>query len=392
MEALLLEDSFEDIFCDPALLECVDNPDGDSQADLEHVDTDSEMIVNEKDSASTSNGVSSSRAKALNKKEKGKLIEELRAISGVQLVDAVVGKLSQESHMQLYPDRDELLALLLDSSGEEMVTICAGLGDNFVSTYMNCNKGKDKYARFQVQWHHSCSKFLLPVQNIGDHHLDNLPPDQLWYTLTRSTSQEVRNPLMIAITAAVYGFMLQQVRVLIKEDGGGSHTYTLESEPDEVYLRFGGGALAYMFTQCYKDMKSKKSSEKKENISQELQVLQWIRRVDKSTLPASLAYRDRGGMYFPDEAFLPFIKSIDECVRENANEECFKRYGKNLVRVITEQIQQNQLLLQQFRNIHAKIEGSAEHADRPIVMVFNEFTRKVIPELMNYIQTKCCRR
>ena len=137
MEALLLEDSFEDIFCDPALLECVDNPDGDSQADLEHVDTDSEMIVNEKDSASTSNSVSSSRAKTLNKKEKGKLLEELQAISGVQLVDAVVRKLSQESHMQFYPEREELLALLLDSSGEEMVTICAGLGDNFVCTYMN---------------------------------------------------------------------------------------------------------------------------------------------------------------------------------------------------------------------------------------------------------------
>ena len=178
----------------------------------------------------------------------------------------------------------------------------------FCGNPWNCDKGKDKYARFQVQWHHSCSKFLLPVQNIGDHHLDNLPPDQLWHALTRSTSQEVRNPLMIAITAAVYGFMLQQVRVLIKEDGGGSHTYTLESEPDEVYLRFGGGALADMFTQRYKDMKSKKSSEKKENISQELQVLQWIRRVDKSTLPASLAYRDRGGMYFLTRHFYHLLK------------------------------------------------------------------------------------
>ena len=40
MEALLLEDSFEDIFSDPALLECADNPDGDSkpQAELEGED------------------------------------------------------------------------------------------------------------------------------------------------------------------------------------------------------------------------------------------------------------------------------------------------------------------------------------------------------------------
>ena len=49
-------------------------------------------------------------------------------------------------------------------------------------------------------------------------------------------------------------------------------------------------------------------------------------------------------MYFPDEAFLPFIKSLDECVRENTNEESFARYGKNLVMIATEQVQQNQVL------------------------------------------------
>ena len=45
IEAILLEDSFEDIFSDPALLECVDNPDGDSesQAELEDEGSDSEM-------------------------------------------------------------------------------------------------------------------------------------------------------------------------------------------------------------------------------------------------------------------------------------------------------------------------------------------------------------
>lgn len=89
---------------------------------------------------------------------------------------------------------------------------------------------------------------------------------------------------------------------------------TLKSEPIEVYLRFGGGALADIFTYRYKDMKSNKASKQKEK--KELQVLECIRRVDKSTLPPALAYRDRGGMYFPDEAFIPFIRSLDDCVRE----------------------------------------------------------------------------
>ena len=101
---------------------------------------------------------------------------------------------------------------------------------------------------------------------------------------------------MIAMASAVYGYMLQQARLLVKDDGEESST-SIRSEPDEVYLRLGGGALASMFTGCYKDMKSNKSSQHKEKVSQELEVLEWIRMVDKSELPIALEYRDRGGMY-----------------------------------------------------------------------------------------------
>ncbi len=56
---------------------------------------------------------------------------------------------------------------------------------------------------------------------------------------------------------------------MIKDSESDQCTYTLQSEPDDVYLRFGGGALADMFTQRYKDMKSNKASIYKERISQE---------------------------------------------------------------------------------------------------------------------------
>jgi hypothetical protein len=72
---------------------------------------------------------------------------------------------------------------------------------------------------------------------------------------------------MIAISIAIYGFMLQLVRV---DSESEQCTYTLQSEPDDVYLRFGGGTLADTFTQRYKDMKSSKASVYKERISQKL--------------------------------------------------------------------------------------------------------------------------
>ena len=53
-------------------------------------------------------------------------------------------------------------------------------------------------------------------------------------------------------------------------------------------------------------------------------------------------------MYFPDLALLPFIRSVDTCVDEIANDTGFKRYKKNLVAVVTQQVQQNQRLLEEF--------------------------------------------
>ena len=138
-----------------------------------------------------------------------------------------------------------------------------------------------------------------------------------------------------------------------------------------------------MFKLRYTAMKSKKPSHLKEKVSQELQVLQWMRMVDKSSLPPSLSYRDQGGMYFPDLALLPFIKSVDTCVRENTNDIGFKRYGKNLVTVVTEQVQRNELLRKEFDAfVYSKVD-SAQSADKVIDSVYSEFCRKLCNTRVN---------
>lgn len=125
-------------------------------------------------------------------------------------------------------------------------------------------------------------------------------------------------------------------------------------------------------------MKSKKASQRKEEVSKELQVLEWMCMTDKSDLPTSLAYRDQGGMYFPDKMLLPFVRSLDNCVQENANKESFQRYGKNLVKVVSEQVSHNQLLIEQFQNfIKEKVEG-AELTNNAILSVYSEFSRKIM--------------
>ena len=51
-------------------------------------------------------------------------------------------------------------------------------------------------------------------------------------------------------------------------------------------------------------------------VSQEITILQAINMKDKTKLPQYLSYRDRGFMYFLDVAFFPFLRSVDETVKE----------------------------------------------------------------------------
>ena len=201
--------------------------------------------------------------------------------------------------------------------------------------------------------------------------------------LTRSATQEVRNPLMISISSAIYGFLLQQVRALIKDDGREQCTDTLQSEPDEVYLRFGGGALADMFKQHYKDMKSKKPSASKERISQELQVLECMRRVDKSTLPPILAETEEE-CTFLTRYFCPLLEAqMNVCVKIQMRRALLVM-EKNLVKITAEQVKQNQVLFTKFKDIIYEKVGASEFPEgNNVVAVYNEFSRKLCNTRIN---------
>ena len=118
-------------------------------------------------------------------------------------IGIVIQKLSAEQHIQEYPEREELLISLIDSSWGEMEAICTSLRESFIDLYRNCKHGREKYGRFQVHWHQYCSKFLHRKACESD------SMQTLWLSLTSCTSETVRNPVMIAITSTVYRYMKQ---------------------------------------------------------------------------------------------------------------------------------------------------------------------------------------
>ena len=61
----------------------------------------------------------------------------------------------------------------------------------------------------------------------------------------------------------------------------------------------------------------------------------------------------------------------------------FQRYGKNLVKVVSEQVSHNQLLIKQFQDfIKEKVKG-AELTNNAILSVYSEFSRKLCNTRLN---------
>ena len=88
--------------------------------------------------------------------------------------------------------------------------------------------------------------------------------------------------------------------------------------------------------------------DKRSSVVEEISILKAMQTMDKSHVPASLQYRDRGFMYFPDRPFLPFIKAVDQTVKSIANEEGIKHHGKHIVEVATQKVRSDDKLQRSF--------------------------------------------
>ena len=335
-----MADSFLDIFLDDFVEEEQDNPDDDPLG--LHCDDDQQEDETSQgdcvDSATRAGAPVAKRSKRiLKKKEKEDIVAHLESISEDEVFDSIQGKVIGQLHMHVYGDRLALFKELCSAYASRLKSMCHHLTELFVATYMECDKGKDKYARFQVRWHESTARFLLEPTNTS-----SSPSGShiIWDHVSTSASLESKNAVMIAIVSSVYDHLLhvvlQYARTLssVCESQSSTCTTEMNPEPDETYYRFGGGALADMLHLRYKKMKNKTCTNK-DKVSREIQVLKWIQMedADKEKLPESLKYRDRGHMYFPCAKVIPFIKELDEHVRTKANVTEYSRLGKDLVEV-----------------------------------------------------------
>ena len=69
----------------------------------------------------------------------------------------------------------------------------------------------------------------------------------------------------------------------------------------------------------------------KDQVSQEVTILQAIDSKDKSTIPDYMKYRDLDYMYFPHPTFIPFFRHLDTTVKEVVNPSGINKEGNRCI-------------------------------------------------------------
>ena len=255
---------------------------------------------------------------------------------------------------------------------------------SFAKIYENCGTGKEKFMTFQFRWYQCCS--IMLVRNTTDLVKMNVTLDdeavtirQQWVSLytAHKVSSDVANTFMLVLTSEVYHEILRRCHTMLQPTPRSAQPAT--ADPIDVYYRFGGATLARMLQARYSTIKCC-PADCKEQLGKEISLLQNLNTKDKSRVPKFLLYRDKGFMYFPCEQLLAFLQLIDIQVKNNANENNFRKHGKNLIKVITDELQSDDTLRGSFCDVLEKVYENfdiKEVGELAITKVLNEFIQKM---------------
>lgn len=202
----------------------------------------------------------------LKKAEKKALVEKLKAVTSDchEAVISITRIIDAENHIHVFKQH-EILWNKLQQQQSLLAAIFNGLVETFIHSFKCCEKGKDKYCRFQVEWHNQCS--VLLKDQVDDASIKDLAQiHQRWLGFCEGScvTIEAFNPVMISLCAAVYEFLMHQVfeEQRVEKDASQLPMLHIKQDTDDVYFRFGGAALASMLHLRYDSLKSAPISKK----------------------------------------------------------------------------------------------------------------------------------
>ena len=138
---------------------------------------------------------------------------------------------------------------------------------------------KEKYLKFQMDWHINCAVFLLPKDETVECILPNPTKKleairQLWLSFCQTQSSLKCNHVMINLSSSIYGYLLDHVNSQTEIQPNSLESCT-SMDADDVLFRFGGVVLCDVLHLRYKTIKTCNVS-RREIISKEIELLHVI--------------------------------------------------------------------------------------------------------------------
>jgi len=109
------------------------------------------------------------------------------------------------------------------------------------------------------------------------------------------------------------------------------------------------------------------SDKRKPIMEQELEILRELLIKDKTNIPASLKTLDEGNLMFPRTELLPFLRSVDNEVREFATDSNLRKYPSKFLTMCQNAVLNNETLELDFRILVASIVEGKGASDLQIV-------------------------
>ena len=325
------------------------------------------------------------RRHVLNKTEKKNVLARISSTSNEEITLKSLSSTTKEVSVV-----SELLKAFCDSVTPVALSFFTEhLKETFLRLYEECSTLKERYLQFQLKWHSHCSYFLVlknsELTDIGLHPSDPLAVKVVtvrseWHKVCSSYSvnSDTAKTFLISYFSATYNELLQQCQNVIKP-AEPIQVAAVHEDTDNVYYRFGGGAIADMLKTRYNKMKT--SSKDKDQVSLEITVLQKLSvhmENDKIDIPAYLKYRDEGYMYFPCQELLPFLKAVDVKTKEHTNVSQFSEQGTEFVKSVADAMDNNTELMTMFyTTVLGKIPEAISLPYKQLNGIFTELVRKL---------------
>ena len=385
-------DSFED-FESPSLSSSSEESANEVEPDTSSISRPSGAKRRKNDSQPRSTGKATGKQQKKKKQNVSLNNDEVEELTqeAAQVEAEIRPQVASSPRVKLFSERERFTKhMLSEEQKANFWLLIAGFCRKFSTLASDCSKLPDKQNRkavFSAAWMKLLSNFRS-----GKSSQERLIVER--FLVGQHFDIEVVHAVISLVHELVYTCVHSHIqRRKLSDTTSDTRTSTLCTESDETLYRYCGAALHRMIklrreTLLQKKGRGRVSRERKGIMELELDLLQDLTMKDKSSLSPGLQNLDEGNLVFPRTELIPFLRHVDDNVREFTCDSNLKRFPTKFLEMCRSSVLNNEQLEVDFRLLiaalsSAKVASNCEVVDGLFKALVSKLANTRINEFMN---------